>query len=224
MSERNEVDGRSVFFASLREMNRRRSKTGAKTPGFGKQPARVDRYCALGLLTKLSDEKVPKHLREESNARRFRLNRPYRVSYFAVPEYTPQLIDEANRRAKVLSDAGATAHGISRTLILDVLGEKIAGEVYPQVKDVNKPDRFADRVEAALTALITAQGYATAYAVLDVLRHEAEWASITLRRIHKCLPGVLKRCGLKKKVCTAAMKQQFGIATKGFPQVIVPAE
>lgn len=220
-SERLQVDGRHVFFLSLREMERR-SKGARDLPRhFGRQSQRVDRYCLLGLMRKVPDHEIPEKVLKEARARQGR--QAHHIQFYMFPAYTPTLLNAANRRARSLTDAGASVRGVSRQLIVDLFGQETAEEVYPQHAD--EPGaaarEFAAAVEAHVIADIETLRYTTASRVREALQGHSQ--SLTHRRVERVLPGICQKHSLIRVVANQQMKDRLGIAARGFPKVIIPA-
>jgi len=219
-----ELDGQPLFFSSLRWLSgASRGLTGvADWPN--RQNEKVDRYCVLGLLKKLRDQDIPAAMLKK--AQEHQGDWQYRVQFYAVPGYTVAVIAEAERRAQVLTAKGCSVRGISYELIESVFSKDMADSVYPQ-KPKGKPgarSEFCSKVGRAVDAAIQSKGYTTTAEIQKSLAVEHKYQSVTARRIEKCLPGVLIKQGLDRRICDGPLKKQLGITAKGYPKVIVPGK
>jgi hypothetical protein len=223
VSERFRVGDEAIFFSSLRRFHKLAARMDEAPRYFNRQNEKVDRYCLLGLLRKIPDSELPEAILCEARKRQAENGHIHRVQFYSVPAYTGEVLQRADDRARKLSEAGASVRGVSRELILDLFGEDVAQEVYPQ----RAPARvgaggFAVRLEAVLAAHIESKGYSTVAALRAAMRAESEWRSVTERRIEKALPGILARHGLRKVTCDGPLKASLRIDAPGYPKVIVP--
>lgn len=217
-----DIMGQPLFFSSLRWLFGavRGKTTAADWPS--RQNEKVDRYCLLGLLRKLPDADIPAEMLEQ--ARKRQKDKLYRIQFYAVPEYTPAVISEAEKRAQKLMATGCSLTGISYELIDAVFGKQLAEAVYPQ-KARGKPrarSTFCSQVEGTVCLLIKTKGYATTADIQNTLVSNHRHKSVLARRIEKCLPAVLEKHGLVRRICDGKLKAQLGLAAKGYPKVIVP--
>jgi hypothetical protein len=222
LSERFQVGGRAVFFLSLREMERRTRKWDQQPRQFGRHSQRIDRYCLLGLMRKIPDCQIPAKILRE--AHKHQGHRAHRIQFYSFPEFTPAVLKQADERACKLIEAGASVRGVSRQLVVDLFGEALAQQVYPQrsrqTPDANKA--FSERVETVVLSQIGADGYSTSGRIRSGVEAGLFGKTLTHRRIERVLPGILARNGLKKVTATKAMKERLSIGGAGYPKVIVP--
>jgi hypothetical protein len=220
-TERLQVEGRHIFFLSLREMERRAKDRRELPVHFGCHSQRVDRYCLLGLMKKVPDADIPDDVLADARERQGR--RAHRIQFYSFPEYTPTLLSAANQRARSLVDAGVSVRGVSRQLIMDLFGEQVGAEVYPQRADTpgTAACEFAAAVEAHVIADIKTLRYTTASRVRKALKGHSQ--SLTHRRVERVLPGICQKNSLIRVVANQQMKDRLGLAARGFPKVIVPA-
>lgn len=221
-SEKLRIGDDAIFFASLRQFHRLAANKDEHPKYFNRQNEKVDRYCLLGLLRKISDHDLPGEILVEARKRQRQSGHAYRIQFYCVPAYTDDVLQRADNRARVLIGAGASVRGISRELVLDLFGDEVAAEMYPQ-RSLPRPGvgDFADRLTAILIAQIESDGYATISSLRLALRDESTWKSVTERRIEKALPGILIRNRLRKMTCNGPLKAALGINARGYPKVIV---
>jgi len=220
ISERLSVNGRAIFFLSLREMERRAKGEEELPRQFGRQSQRVDRYCLLGLMRKLSDGEIPATVLKA--AREYQGRRTHRIQFYCFPAYTADVLKRADERACKLIEAGASVRGVSRQLTIDLFGQKAGAEVYPQRSRCTQgiSDAFMEQVESVVTEQIAAAGFVTVRGIRGALAAKSQ--SLTHRRIERVLPGILARRGLVKVTANQAMKDKYNIGGAGYPKVIVP--
>jgi hypothetical protein len=161
VSERSQHDGHVLFFASLRHFHRVASRRAEQPRYFNRQNEKVDRYCLLGLMNKLSDDQVPRKLLEEARKHQVNGKRAQRIQFYTIPAYTPEVLKLADDRARVLIQAGASVRGISFEMIRDLFGGDMAVQVYPQGKPASRtpgPSSFCGLVEAIIRQDIGTRG------------------------------------------------------------------
>ena len=218
--------GRPVFFASLRWLERKRKGKDA-CQCHGGHSLRIDRFCMLGLLRKLSDPEVPADMADRAFDVRMDKRQRNRQRFYTIPVYTDALLAEAERRATMFYEAKASVKDISREFILSLYGKELAQEVYPTVAEqgLNESQRrFGECVEAVLLGHIEDDGYTTKRRLLDDVLANYDWASVSARRIGRCLPRLMARHDLLAVYSTKLLKQRFGIDGYGYPRIIIPRE
>jgi hypothetical protein len=177
-------------------------------------------------MHKLADDQMPPELLARANALRGDQGQRYRIQCYAFPAFTKDVLKVAEGRARKLIEAGASVRGISYELITDLFGRELAERVYPQRRRKMGGDggiAFRGVVEEVLRHDIARRGYSTIGDIRLALHGYHEWASVTERRIAKCLPGILAKNNWVKVTCDKGSKEKLGIAAAGYPQVIVPA-
>jgi hypothetical protein len=224
VSERSQVAGQAIFFSSLRHFHRVATGQTEHPRYSNRQNEKVDRYCLLGLMRKLPDAEVPPGLLQDAIRRRLKQGHKYRIQFFTFPAYTTELLDRANYRACRLIEAGVSVRGISSELIAGLFGDDVVCDVYPQIGDVQPSVaqvEFGAAVEQSLLSAVESKDYATIRQIRADMRRYDQWASVTARRIEKCLPAILIRLKLTKRTCDRQMKKSLGIGGSGYPKVIV---
>ena len=230
------VDGSPVFFASLRRFAQAVRRLPTLPDRHCDQNRRVDRYCLLKLMRKLQEQEIPvamfeqtKRLQRENRERwnasqgKTKRTHDYRIQFYAVPPYTPELLKAANNRAAILREKKIRLKAISRTLILDVFGEQVAREVFPQCQRLksNRSNKFLLQLEQALLVQLKDHGYATARGLTAEMRRCYDWPSVTVTRVTRHLPGLLTKHGLIETYANRQMKMRYGINSSGYPRIIV---
>lgn len=226
--------GEYLFVCSLREFEKIRSN-GCHVEGDpGRQNERVDRYCLLGLLRKLPDDEIPelllnnakeqrRILQQQSKVDKEVVNMP-RTQFYSIPAYTEVILSQADKIAKILYDKGIRMNAISRDVIYDIFGKEKTQEIYPQIhtKETSKNgNHFKNKVETILVADMENKGYSSVGHILDEIRKEYNWKSVTDRRVKKYIPGLLVKHNVVEVVTNKNLKGQYGIASKGYPRIIV---
>lgn len=114
-----------------------------------------------------------------------------------------------------------TMTGFSRELLIRSLSENEANKVYVQQKDEKLSEasqKFADKARKIILDLIQQQGYCTEEQIIRQIRGKKEEKKIKLKR---CLQEILESYNLKRVKANKELKEKFGIASKGYPFLIL---
>jgi len=223
--DENIVQEKIVFFCSLREFERRKRGWDERPLYADNQKRRVDRYCLLGLLAKLPDEAIPEKLLVKAQAEQGKRNLDYRVQFYTIPTYTPEVLAEANEIARIIKEKGLRLNGIGRTSIVECFGEDTARRVYPQVHKTTEElqdSQFAHRLEEVLIKSIEDNGFTTTKGLYGEMHKHYSWKCVTQERISSHLPGLLNQHGLKEIQTNQELKAIYRIDSNGYPRIIVP--
>jgi hypothetical protein len=89
--------------------------------------------CCLGLIWRqkpTEDATTPYQVSANSH-RRTDINAQWQaIGFYSTPEYTPVVLDQAERRAKAWIQRGATIRGLSKETIIEVFGQRVANMIY----------------------------------------------------------------------------------------------
>lgn len=220
-------DGCVVFFGSLRYFEMVRKRATEMSKGHRSHNKRIDRYCLLGLMHKLSDEQVPEKLLKEAKRIKKMRRMGRRMQFYSFSSYTPELLAEAERRAEILSSSRLSMRGIGPQSVVKLFGEELAKEIYPQEKDLSLSDearKFKAELSNAVSAAVKDKGYATKTDMLEVLVKQYGYKRSTSDRIEMHLPDVLTELKLVRTKCSKVLKQKYGIMSKGYPVIIIAAQ
>lgn len=123
-SIQNKVDGENIFFSSISHISKKFDATDSYVSKI------VNMYAVLGLLCKVSENKIPEYL--YSRAKDEVKNKKWKclVTFYTVPLYAENVLKEANRRAGILYQKKIRIANISDKSIQETLGREIADEVF----------------------------------------------------------------------------------------------
>ncbi|NNU78162.1 hypothetical protein [Clostridium estertheticum] len=131
----NSYEGENVFsfsneFIGNKAVNNENLGMAIKC-GKGTVNPKITLFCLLGLLVKIPFEELPKHQRFKTSGYEKEEN-----SYI-VPEYTDEVLEEAERRVIMLSEAKMKPTRIAKDKVLEVFGEELYNSVYGNYYNVN---------------------------------------------------------------------------------------
>ena len=219
------IKGKGIFYCSLTEFERLRRNNSFT--GKHRQNERVDRYCLLGLIEKLSEEDIPSGLFGKMNKFRKQNKYRYMIQCYHIPEYTPELLKHANEIARIGSESGIRLNAISKNSIRDIYGHEVAERVYPQVEDIEMSDSSKDLLESMKLVIqdeLNTKCYTRISDIIELLTGSETWKSVHDRRVKSLLPGLMETMHLQEIQTNNEIKEKFNIASKGYPKIIVSVE
>ncbi len=206
-------NNQAIFFTSIRYI-----ANYLKYSNLKRISDRVNLFTFLGMIEKLSKEEIPdKYLKKAEEYKKDK----YITSYYSIPSYCFDKMQNINTKAKLYKEKNMTMTGFSRELLIRSLSENEANKVYVQQKDEKLSEasqKFAEKATKIIFQLIQAQGYCTEEQIIRQIRGKKEEKKIKLKR---CLQGILEEHNLKRVKANKQLKQKFGIASKGYPFLIV---
>jgi len=206
-------DDKAIFFSSIRYIARYLNNNN-----IGRTNNRVNLFAFLGLLEKLSKESIPEKYLQKAEAYR---KDKYITSYYAIPSYSYYCLNEANNKAQLYKEKNMTMAGWSKELLVRSLSEYEANKVYVQQQDLElseESQKFKEKAEKVILQLIEQHGYCTEEQVLKRLRGKKEDKKVKLKR---CLQQIIEQHKLKRVKANKELKEKFGIASKGYPFLIL---
>ena len=210
-------EGNPIFFASKATLSKRYHKESKKTTQV------TNLLAFLKLLTKESDQDIPIQALQKAIALARKNEHKQTVQFYSIPNYTPDLLDEAERRADIYKSNGGTVDSLSREFCLRVpeLGEDVANEVYP--KQEGKPlqgatEKYHTMYENIILSLVNVNGYCTEDMILDNVAGNRDNAKVRLRR---CLAQILADNNLQRIRANNRVKATYGIKSSGYPMIII---
>ena len=206
-------DNQAIFFTSIRYI-----ANYLKYSNLKRISDRVNLFTFLGMIEKLSKEEIPdKYLKKAEEYKKDK----YITSYYSIPSYCFDKMQNINTKAKLYKEKNMTMTGFSRELLIRSLSENEANKVYVQQKDEKLSEasqRFAKKATKIIFQLIQAQGYCTEEQIIRQIRGKKEEKKIKLKR---CLQEILESYNLKRVKANKELKEKFGIASKGYPFLIL---
>lgn len=221
--------GEPMFICSLDEYERTRAPL-IESKSYGHQNEKVDRYCLLGLMKKLPDSEIDNgvlsiayHKRDMKKKNR-KTDNLSRVQMYSIPEYTEELLKEADNTAALMKKHSVRMNSISYDLIADIFGEEKAKNIYPQKNTegiTQSGIQFQNQVESILLDDLDRKGYSKIIDIVDTLKVRFDRGNDTDRRVKKYVPGLLVKHGLVEVYCSKELKKQLNIDCVGYPRIIV---
>jgi hypothetical protein len=206
-------DNQAIFFTSIRYI-----ANYLKYSNLKRISDRVNLFTFLGMIEKLSKENIPeKYLQKAEEYKKDK----YITSYYSIPSYCFDKMQNINTKAKLYKEKNMTMTGFSREMLIRSLNQNEANKVYVQQKDEKLSEasqKFADKAIKIILQLIQAQGYCTEEQIIRQIRGKKEEKKIKLKR---CLQEILESYNLKRVKANKELKQKFGIASKGYPFLIL---
>lgn len=217
--------GRPIFFASFGHL--------AKLCGIRDSSSIGKRLIVLALhrlIRRVPDDEIPEELLFEAKSRRKRnggIPTKNRVTYFEIPELTPELLQAAEERALIATGAGLTRGGFSREAILRTYGPEIAYEVYEQgdIEFNAKNETCQRQMREFIESRLREKGFCYEPELLSEMlwRWKAEKIKGGKRLFKGLLPELLRENGWHVVRMTNRLRERFGIADdRGSVGAIVP--
>lgn len=186
-------------------------------------------FSFLKLLNKLSDAQIPETYLKKANEVRLKNKQFYNVSFFSIPSYCNDLMEESEVRANMYKDNNVSMRGWSRELLLRTFGEDVANESYPQFsqrKVSNKSQKVTKEIHELIIMRIEEKGYATEAEVIEEivienLKKGNKVKESSQTQIKKSLQEMLDTYDLERVRVNKLIKEQYGIAGNGYPFIIV---
>lgn len=208
-----QVDGKPIFFASTSQL--------MKVLGTAKRRKVIQSvalFAILGMLEKVQLTQIPKEELDKATdiSRKYGLRKL--TTFFAVPEYGFLSLAEREPVAKRLLENHLTIKGLSRDYVLRTFGKDEADRVYPQFHTENSKgtSRASNMRTTMLVELIRDRLAEQGFVYEAELNAFPQWK----RSIQEILDTYdLQRIKLSKK-----LKDNLGIASRGYPYIIIPNE
>lgn len=216
VNENIQINGKPLFFASYNVLmdvcginkNNRQTLTQSLTL-----------FSLLNMLEKVEDDKIPEAELKKAISISAKYGFKKHTNFYLFSEYDFVQLEKSENIAKVLKENNISMKGISREYILRTFGSDKANKVYPQYKFVNKQgtskksnDRTIEIVNI-IFEYIEKNGFCFESSITNNKNYEFQWK--------KSIQEILISYGLKKVRLNKELKEKFGIATKGYPFLIV---
>ena len=146
------------------------------------------------------------------------------MQFYAIPEYTPGLLQEADRIAKILKEKRISLRAISRELIYRIFGQETAQRLYPQVVSEGLTEgskEFERQMEEVILDKMKVGEWTTKGKIIEKMQESYDWRSITDKRVRKCLPSLLEKHGLMEIITNKELKHKYGVNSSGYPRIII---
>ncbi|KGK81783.1 hypothetical protein DP73_21175 [Desulfosporosinus sp. HMP52] len=180
---------------------------------------RIKLLVFLGLIETITEEMIPKRLREEAIRLKIKAGNKSIVSFYSIPSYSDHVLSQANQMAKIYKDNHMTIVGMSCDLIYRNFGEEAARRVYTQknVKPTQKSRNFETQFDKVLISLIEENGYATQPQIIEVIGESEHKLKPMIKRV---LNESLQKYGLTMKKSNKELNLKYGLS--GYRHIIIP--
>lgn len=180
----------------------------------------INLFAVLGLIEKVKESDIPGQLLYESKVIADKRNLGNIISYYIVPPMIDRL-DEAEKRAILLSKNSVYYTNINRTRIAFVFGEEFAQKIYVQEIQKNKkkkstmPASIQTILSNYLLELIETSGYATKSKVAKkYIRNTTQ--KDREQELEKIWKGLLNQHQLRFIKPTKELKAKFGLKSNEY--------
>lgn len=156
-------EGNYYFFASSRYL------ASKYFSSYNTWNRNISIFCTLGLMNKVKHENRTMNRRAirqtKALAKRMNIDNHEKLSpinFYTIPIYNDELLTEANRRAKVLSDNNFRANGFSKFFLIKVFGQEFADTVFHDERYISEYSQYVQtQLEKFILNDIDRHGYTT---------------------------------------------------------------
>ncbi|MCI7100048.1 MAG: hypothetical protein MR966_14325, partial [Lachnospiraceae bacterium] len=210
-------EGNIIFSTSVRYLTK---ETGKKS--VDKVNQYIAQLCYHGMIEKVPDDEIPArqlYLACQASGGR------HHTSFYRLTSWTLEQLKHIEQQGVSWREHGYRLKGINYQAFLQAEGPEVAGRIYPQyrLKDdgtqrtvSREQEEKRSQLQNVIFDLIAEHGYCTEQEIIQ--------AGISEHVLRTNITDVLNANCLQKVKCNKAMKQRFGITSKGYPCVIIPIE
>lgn len=226
-------DGEIVFFVTTKKLAEclGKSYSQSKIDKIGKY---IKMLVYHDLIRILDDEHVPKGLlykaikysgTDKRNGRH--------VNFYAIPSWVIQQLNAIEDNGIRWKDKGYRIGGVSFDMFYRAEGFDVAASLYPQYKKqknengkvVNRTttqasDERTMKISEVILNCIQKKGYCTEKEVIWILGKQYTY-KVTELQLKRSLNEILDSYGLIKVKANKSLKEQFGIKSEGYPNIII---
>lgn len=180
------------------------------------------------LITKIDDKNAPKRILNDvlKYKRKVKNNdKLMHVQIYSITPFTKKHLNEIETRAQLWVENKYSVNSLTYETLFRCDGDKIAWEVYPQLKHVpggkdktRVPGVGADnrflRISDYILTEIQDKGYCLASSVPEAMGYSKVY-------VNKYIPAVLKTYDLSKVAVTKEIKELLNIKTNGYPNIYI---
>lgn len=222
-------DGDVVFFASLSEIAK---SMNASSNHLNRISQRLSVLIYHDLIRKLDDDKIPPKMLAKAQALSIKKDQKKRVNFYSIPSWVFEHLCNIETRGNKWKSNGYTIKGASYEMFYRTEGLEVAQYIYPQHKKITIDNEVLDRTtnEASndrtndivknILKEIGIKDYATEKEIIDNLGGKYGKRLIETQ-IKKSLQEILDGYDLQRVRANKVLKQQYGIASDGYPFIIV---
>ena len=160
-------EGNYYFFASSRYL------ASKYFSSYNTWNRNISIFCTLGLLNKVkpNNRMTERRATRETKALAKKMGIDYKklspINFYTSPIYNDELLTEANRRAKVLSDNNFRANGFSKFFLIKVFGQEFANTVFHDERYISEYSQYVQtQLEKFILNDIDRHGYTTKERIL----------------------------------------------------------
>lgn len=205
----------AIFFAGVRRIQnvlisfQKRNKYETYGTGLSSVHPKIKFLSRLGLIEPLKDESGPVKLIKQAHQERISNIYRYRLSFYKIPSFTHEMLDEAERRAIEMNSLGMKRAYYSRQMELFATEEKEADRVY--VQDLGKglsedTAKFFIKITEVSGKLLE-KGYFTEKELLSA--HSIRKTKEKKKLLATVMPRLLQTLDIQKVRCNNYYREKF---------------
>ena len=214
----------------------------------GKEEKKCQKYLKMliyhGLLVGVAESDVPNSILSKAlekskpyvDAKSGKTRKPRHPSFYSIPSWVYQQLEHIERQGKRWKDHGYRMDSICFEVFARSEGLDVASRLYPQTSlytDKNgavrqkttsglSDERHSVLTDIVMTAIIE-QGYCTEQQAIDKLS-EMTGYQMGKKQVLRSIDDIMTANGLTKVRATKALKQQYSITCKGYPNILIVGE
>lgn len=226
-------DGEIVFFVTTRKLAECLGKNYSQN-----KVDKIGKYIKMlvyhDLIRILNDEQVPKQLLYKAIKYSGTDKRSGKhVNFYAIPSWVIQQLNVIEDNGNRWKNKGYRIGGVSFDMFYRTEGFDVAASLYPQYKKqkneqgkvVNRTttqasDERTMKISEVILECIQEKGYCTEKEVVWILGSQYAY-KVTETQLKRCLNEIMDTYGLKKVKASKLLKEQFGISSDGYPNIII---
>jgi len=231
-------DGDVVFFISLSEL----AKIMKVSPtNINRLSQRIAVLFYHDLVRKLDDDKIPEVMLKKAQAISIDKSTDKRVNFYSIPSWVFEQLKKIEIQGEKWKQYGYTIKGTSYEMFYRGEGLEVAQYLYPQHKKVmvetvdtstgeiikaikdrtttKQSNERVDKIIDSIHKLSKIKEYTTEKELIIYLSNVYRW-EVTELQLRK-MRGQLQELGYKRVQANKAIKEKYGIISKGYPFIIV---
>jgi hypothetical protein len=182
---------------------------------------RINILAFLQLIEKLRTDGIDKVVIDKAKIESMNNNFRNMVSFYNIPSYDSDLLQDAENKSILFNDLGLTMKGMSRELIFNTFGKEEADRVFPQQEEfgmspLNK--KMGCNIENICIDLLNKKGYLLESDIIKKMDNVDSLVS-KQKKIKKVLPSIIMNHGLYKKRVNKDLKSEYKLRLSGYPDI-----
>ncbi|QHE62220.1 hypothetical protein FHE72_15250 [Rossellomorea vietnamensis] len=155
-------EGNYYFFASSRYL------ASKYFSSYNTWNRNISIFCTLGLLNKvktdnrMTERRATRETKTLAKAMKIEYTKLNPINFYTIPNYSVELLKEADRRAKVLIDNNFRTNGFSKFYLIKVFGQDFANSVFHDERYISEYSQYVQtQIEKFIFKDIKRHGYTT---------------------------------------------------------------